>query len=455
MFDFSYYKILAMTEILIAEILFFIRLEKRSKFPLRLAAGIIVCYLTAIFFPVSKNSEYSAILTSVMFGVMFFVSFLSFLFTFKVSFSAAFFCCILAYTIRHLAYNIFSFIFSIFALPVSDILYGTAGIDFLNIGATEIWIIVGYFDLYILTYGIAYRIISRRIHRSGGLRLENRKMFFLVVLILLIDIVLNAVIVGVRNGYNAVHDYDVFVYSYDIVVYIYSILSCVLLLYVQFSMMHIKSMESEIESITHILHQSEKQYDANKENINLINIKCHDLKYQIEKFENRGVDKEVIEDIKRLISVYDLQIKTGNEVLDIILTEKGLACQAKGINLTCMADCKKLNYIREGDLYALFGNILDNAMDAVMNLDDAEKRCISINAREVKNYVSISVKNYFSGKITISENGLPVTTKEDKQYHGFGMLSIKTVVEKYGGTVSADSDGDIFILSIILPIKDN
>ena len=117
-----------------------------------------------------------------------------------------------------------------------------------------------------------------------------------------------------------------------------------------------------------------------------------------------------------------------------------------------MADCKNLYYIREGDLYSLFGNVLDNAIEAVTNISIPEKRCISINAREVKNYVSISVKNYFNGSLTFTENGLPMTTNPDKDYHGFGMISIKMVVEKYGGTLSVDQDGDIFILSILFPV---
>lgn len=219
-------------------------------------------------------------------------------------------------------------------------------------------------------------------------------------------------------------------------------------------MMRLKNMEKEMENITQILYQAQKQYNANKENINLINIKCHDLKHQASKFMEKGIDKDTVEEIKNLISIYDSQIKTGNEVLDIILSEKGLACQAKGINLTCMADCKKLDYMREGDLYALFGNILDNAMEAVMDIKEAEKRCISINAREVKNYVSISVKNYYNGSLRFSSIGLPITTKENTDYHGFGMLSIKMIVEKYEGAVSVDCDDDIFMLSIMLPIQD-
>ena len=455
MFGLSQYKILFMTELLVAELLFFFRLEKRSNFGWRLAIGLLVCYLAAIFYPIVERMAYNGWYTSLMFCLLFLISFFMFVLLFNVSWQTAFFCCIVSYTIQHLAYEIFSFVFSIFALPVSNMLYGDSAIDFSNIGATEIWMILGYLDIYILIYGIAYKFISKRIPQSGGLRLENGRVFLLLVLILLVDILLNAVSVWIRNSYNLTHEYDVFIYLYDIILYIYSILSCFLVLYIQFSMMSIKNMERELENISQALHQSQKQYDINKENINLINIKCHDLKYQVSKFVDRGIDKETVTEIKNLISIYDTNIKTGNEVLDIILTEKGLACQAKGISLTCMADCKKLHYMREGELYTLFGNILDNAMEAVMQIDEEEKRCISVNAREVKNYISISVKNYYNGEVRFSPDGLPITTKGDTAYHGFGMMSIKAVVEKYKGTFSVVCDRGIFKLNIMLPCQED
>lgn len=453
MFGLSQYKVLFMTEILVAELLFFFRLEKKKNFCLRLISGIVVCYLAAIFYPLKKDGGYDGFLTSLMFASLFALSFLAFKFSFKISWSRAFFCCIVAYTTQHLAYQIFSFIFSVFALPVSNILYGNSPMDFSNMGRTEFLVILGYLGVYSMTYGIIFKFIKKRITNSGELKLENSKVLLLLVLILLIDVVLNALVIGLRNGHNDLHEYDVYLYGYDIVIYVYSILSCVLLIYMQYSIMHVKSIEKEVESISQILYQAQKQYDSNKENVNLINIKCHDLKHQVSNYEGRGLDKDTIEEIKDLISVYDSKINTGNEVLDVILTEKSLSCKAKGISLTCMADCKSLNYVKEGDLYALFGNILDNAMEAVSEIEEVDKRCISINAREVKNCVSILVKNYYCKKLKFSDGGVPLTTKNNADYHGFGLPSVKAIVEKYDGTVTIEADGEVFSLSVLFPVK--
>lgn len=103
-------------------------------------------------------------------------------------------------------------------------------------------------------------------------------------------------------------------------------------------------------------------------------------------------------------------------------------------------------------MYSLFGNIIDNAIDAVMRLDDKEKRNINVIVKNVNSFVSIEVRNYYSGEIKIDENGLPVTTKADKNYHGFGFKSICMVVEKYGGDIKVSADSEIFTLSVMFPV---
>lgn len=181
-------------------------------------------------------------------------------------------------------------------------------------------------------------------------------------LILLVDVVLNAFTVYVRDGYDK---------TYDIVTHVYNILCCVLVFYLQFSMMTIFEKQREVETVLRALHQSQLQYEGHREKAELINIKCHDLKHQIARFEANGIDRETVENIEKLVAMYDTTVKTGNEVLDVVLTEKRLGCVAKDIKLTVMADGASLSFIKEGDLYALFGNILDNAIEAVAQYVDA------------------------------------------------------------------------------------
>ena len=67
--------------------------------------------------------------------------------------------------------------------------------------------------------------------------------------------------------------------------------------------------------------------------------------------------------------------------------------------------------------------------------------------------MSIHIENYLGHEI-ILKNGLPLTSKADKNYHGFGVLSIRHVVEKYKGTMYIRTDHSRFCLDILIPITE-
>lgn len=215
-------------------------------------------------------------------------------------------------------------------------------------------------------------------------------------------------------------------------------------------MIRSKDIEYEMEILSKLYDEQQKHYKIRKETIDLINIKCHDFRHKISEVGfNRGVDGETLQEMKDLISFYDAEISTGNKSLDIILTEKSLLCRKKGIDFTCIADGKLLSFIKDGDLYSLFGNILDNAIEAVSKIKDKGKRCVNFIVEKQQGAIIIKEDNYFLGKIHKNEEGLFDTIKGDDGYHGFGLKSILNVVEKYGGVLSVDTVNDIFQLSIV------
>ena len=113
----------------------------------------------------------------------------------------------------------------------------------------------------------------------------------------------------------------------------------------------------------------------------------------------------------------------------------------------CVAFGNALNFIENEDIYSLFGNLIDNSIEAVNQLDDNEK-IISLKIKQVGNIVSISIKNRYKGKIQM-ENNLPLSKKEDNIHHGFGMKSIKMVCEKYNGNLKLNIENNIFIVTIL------
>lgn len=132
------------------------------------------------------------------------------------------------------------------------------------------------------------------------------------------------------------------------------------------------------------------------------------------------------------------------------MMEKGLFCKNYGIQWSCMADGTKLDFMKLEDIYAIFGNALDNAITAVLDLKEAEKRVISVKIMNQKDLLMIQIQNYYEHPLQF-EGELPVTTKKNKRAHGFGMKSIRYTAEKYNGTITVSAKENFFMLQILIP----
>jgi sensor histidine kinase regulating citrate/malate metabolism len=139
-------------------------------------------------------------------------------------------------------------------------------------------------------------------------------------------------------------------------------------------------MKQELELVNLLLEKEHEQYRLSKENIAIINQKCHDLKHQIRAVRKVTEEErdQYLREVEESISIYESIVQTGNEVLDTILTEKSLYCREKGITISCVADGKLLEFINPMDLYSLFGNALDNSIEAVEQFEEEEKRQIDV-----------------------------------------------------------------------------
>lgn len=215
-------------------------------------------------------------------------------------------------------------------------------------------------------------------------------------------------------------------------------------------------MRRELEAINHILKQQYGQYQLSRENIEMLNRKYHDMKHQINmiRMESDPVKKEeYLEEMERGIKMYEAQNKTGNSVLDTILTNKSIYCVQNGINFTCVADGTLLKFIDVMDICSIFGNVLDNAIESVEKLDDIDLRLIRLAVFTQNDFLMIRVENYCVSE-PIMDEGLPITTKEDKQLHGYGIKSIRLAVEKYNGSLTIHSQNQWFTIRILIPIPD-
>lgn len=214
--------------------------------------------------------------------------------------------------------------------------------------------------------------------------------------------------------------------------------------------------KSEMESMKNMLLMQYSNYKMSEESIAVINQKYHDLKHQIALLRTEVSSEEKLEyldQMERDIKAYEAQNKTGNRVLDTILTGKSLQCQNQGIHLTCVADGVLLDFMHPMDISSLFGNALDNAIESAEKIEDPDKKLIHLSISRQKEFLRIRLENCYEGDL-IFEEGLPATTKNDKQFHGFGIKSIKNTVGKYGGSVTFRTDRGWFELRILIPLAE-
>lgn len=209
----------------------------------------------------------------------------------------------------------------------------------------------------------------------------------------------------------------------------------------------------ELESVQNVLQKQYQQYQLSKDSIELINRKYHDLKHQITvlRTEPDAAQRNAfLDQMEAEIRTYEAQNKTGNQVLDTVLTSKSLYCAQHGIGLTCVADGALLDFMDVMDLSAVFGNALDNAIECEEQIADPEKRLIHVSVSAQRDFVLLRFENYCEGDLSFSE-GLPVTTKKDRDFHGYGLKSIRYVARKYGGTVTVRKEKQWFVLQVLLP----
>ena len=215
---------------------------------------------------------------------------------------------------------------------------------------------------------------------------------------------------------------------------------------------HVKT---ELDAIQNILRTQYSQYRQSQESIDIINHKYHDLKHQIAILrQEKNPDKKeaYLDEMEQGIKDYESMFKTGNGVLDTLLTGVSLKCARRDITFTCVADGTLLNQIYVMDLCTIFGNALDNAMEHVIQIEDIEKRLIHVSVSKMAEFVLIRIENYLQDEIKF-DGELPRTTKGDKAYHGFGLKSIKYSVEKYHGTMEVKTENHWFTINILIPLQ--
>ena len=233
---------------------------------------------------------------------------------------------------------------------------------------------------------------------------------------------------------------------------IYAILCCIFILTNQRGQMRREIERIEFLQKEQLWEKTKLRYEMSKESIAVVNQHYHDIKHQLmllSTMSDEDKRKAKLLDMESRIASYDAVVRTGNDYLDTVLTEKKLICQNNHIAMSCIADGKQLDFMDELDLYTLFGNALDNAIEANKNIPDENNRWISVQIQNKKGILLVEIVNPYEGSLTFGSDKLPLTTKPNTINHGFGTKSIRQIIEHYDGQMIIKAEQQKYLLRIV------
>ena len=409
-------------ELLLVQAAFLWKAAKRTLFPVRFGGSLVILLLFAFAiyqFPLNGW------MNLIRYTLLFLFSFVTLYFCFLLSWKEIIFYEVAAYGVQHLTYNLCTILHLI--------LFG-------HINYTS----PAHFFLFFFVSSILCTFLSNVLRKNNHYPLANSNLIWSSAVILTITIVISYIPVM----YVQMDSVAWFVCK------IYDSICCILALFLQFGLLVQTRWKQEAAFSGQLLQMERRQYELTKNTIDLINTKSHDLKKQIALLRQSPdslTTEKALADMEHAVSNYDNTANTGNKTLDLILSQKLLQAANQNISMTYLVNGADFDFMDTIDLFSLFGNILDNAIESVLQIEKEEHRVIDLTSNHQGHFLILRCDNYFTHKLTFSD-GLPVTSKSDKAYHGFGLKSIRMILEKYHGTLSITTEDDIFHLYIMIPL---
>jgi hypothetical protein len=183
----------------------------------------------------------------------------------------------------------------------------------------------------------------------------------------------------------------------------------------------------------------------------------HDMKNHLLVLKNNALKPDeyagYLSELEEKMSAVDDHIHTGNSYLDILLQEKRSACEEDDIKLDAQINLCGNLLLSPVEICILFGNLLDNAMEANKQINSTAKRRIDIVAHKKNNSFVIKVVNPYEKPVKWSDGGI-VTTKRNQYEHGFGLKNIAKIVHEKKGQYSIRTEHGDFQICILLPLEE-
>lgn len=228
----------------------------------------------------------------------------------------------------------------------------------------------------------------------------------------------------------------------------FSVFFAVFVLFVQrFNLIWVRDVQKQ-EATENFSQHYKERVDKQQANMELVNKKLDDIKAQVATVISKyHIDKAILDELAQVsVDIFDSSIQTGNDALDVLLTQKSLMLNQNGIKTTAMIEGKALDFMDVADVNIFFGNAIDNAVEYLSTVDE-EKRFIRISSTRNNSLLLVRIENYCETDVQFGKDGLPRSSKSGS--NSYGTHSIRAVAEKYGGNASFSLEGDLFVVTAL------
>ena len=177
----------------------------------------------------------------------------------------------------------------------------------------------------------------------------------------------------------------------------------------------------------------------------------HDIRKHIKVMEemkgyNASVEmEEYTNSFENMIAPLLVRQYCDNPILNIIINDKVDYCEKSGIEFKVEVERVSIDFIEPIDITTIFGNILDNAVEAC---EKAEDKKILLKIHPFNDLIYIQLSNSFWGNIKWNAKGFPLSGKGEQ--HGIGLNNVEKVLENYNGNMQFSVEGQVFAVEIMI-----
>lgn len=349
------------------------------------------------------------------------------------------------------------------ALPwklISNVTYARDNIN--DPGKQFIWFILALVLLLVIENALLFLeiFISEKIYARKSEQMEWRELTILAspyvaiiagywICSFLSDVYVNTSGVYVWNNYPI----------YDGIRAVFGIIAFVATITVMYSYQQIKKAQEDVlqnalvarqvEELSGHIHTMETLYSDIRGIRHDINDHIMVLGNLLDKGENAEA-VAYLQEWQNGFPMPEINAKTGNPVTDIVISEKKREAEEAGIEFVDNFRYPSSGKVESIDIGVILNNALSNAFRAVSDIDNPR---IEVKAWKNNNAYLIQVKNSFSGRLSLDpKSGLPETSKDDKDSHGYGLMNMKRITEKYYGTIQIEQNDDMVIFTAMMMI---